>query len=106
METPIDSFARVGLFPPNAWGLHDMHGNAPEWVVDFYRSKYYRGAPRNDPPGPVRGDKEHGIEMAVTRGGSWSSRGVEVRSAARGKAGVNGNARGVGFRVVCEVEKR
>lgn len=30
------SAARVASFKPNAWGIYDMHGNALEWVSDWY----------------------------------------------------------------------
>jgi formylglycine-generating enzyme required for sulfatase activity len=30
----------VGTFPPNDWGLYDMHGNLEEWVWDGYRFDY------------------------------------------------------------------
>ncbi|MFY3386047.1 formylglycine-generating enzyme family protein [Paracidovorax sp. MALMAid1276] len=57
--------APVGRFAPNAWGLHDMLGNAWEWVADWHGDDYYARSPRQDPQGPPEGS------VRVRRGGSW-----------------------------------
>src|SRR3546814_12677514 len=31
----------AGTFPPNGYGLHDMTGNAWQWVSDWYRFDYF-----------------------------------------------------------------
>jgi formylglycine-generating enzyme required for sulfatase activity len=55
----------VGSFPPNRFGLHDMHGNVWEWVEDSWHSDY-NGA-------PLDGSMWTGGNMSlrVLRGGSW-----------------------------------
>jgi formylglycine-generating enzyme required for sulfatase activity len=67
----------VGMYPPNAWGLHDMHGNVWEWCSDWYSDQYYRYGEDQDPQGPRRG------ETRVLRGGSWFSPAKDCRAAFR-----------------------
>jgi formylglycine-generating enzyme len=57
--------APVGSYPPNAFGLHDLHGNAWEWTADWHADDYYAQSPVDDPQGPATGD------VRVRRGGSW-----------------------------------
>jgi formylglycine-generating enzyme required for sulfatase activity len=84
----------VGKTEANAFGLHDMHGNAAEWCLDWYRSGYPSDAQQDNPTGPSSGDKR------VIRGGSFKDTAKGVRSASR--AGLRPGERNdyVGFRIV------
>jgi formylglycine-generating enzyme required for sulfatase activity len=63
--------------PKNAFGLHDMHGNAWEWVEDCYRDSY-ADAPRDGSP-VVAGD----CSLHILRGGAWNYQPQYLRSAYR-----------------------
>ena len=68
----------VGQFPPNAFGLYDMHGNVWEWCQDVWHSTY-DGAP-NDGSAWVNGGNS---SRRVLRGGSWFFNPRVCRSAYR-----------------------
>ena len=65
----------VGTLSPNAWGLHDMHGNVREYCNDFYGD--YPNAAQTNPTGPSDGFS------CVLRGGNWINHSLSCRSAAR-----------------------
>ena len=73
--------ALVGSYPPNAWGLFDMHGNVWEWTTDWFSADYFRESPIDDPQGPATGTHH------TLRGGSASVEAHECRCAIRGEAG-------------------
>ena len=77
---------------PNAWGLHDMHGNVFEWCRDVFTVKLKGG---ND-PFVAAGGSQH-----VYRGGGWFNTPQYCRSAIR--RGLDPSFRGnaLGFRVAC-----
>ncbi|MEB3189179.1 MAG: formylglycine-generating enzyme family protein [Snowella sp.] len=106
----------VGLFKaPNAFGLHDMHGNVLEWCLDPWHGNY-EGMPPSD--GSVWDEelKDYSskdiydninIFLAsnndrVLRGGSWNGRPRLCRSAARNHFNPDFRSIYVGLRVVCE----
>jgi sulfatase modifying factor 1 len=96
-EPGPDSFTvAVGRYKPNAFGLHDMHGNVWEWCSDWY-DDYPRSAV-DDPQGPARG------EVHARRGGGWNTFPMWGRSCSRNYAtGIKNRICNLGFRVVREI---
>ena len=90
---PWELAAPVGSFPPNAFGLHDLHGNLWEWVEDCWDENPVAG-PSN---GSVRLTGDCGAR--VMRGGSWASMPVRIRAAFRHAFSLSDNDNFIGFRV-------
>jgi formylglycine-generating enzyme required for sulfatase activity len=85
----------VGKYRPNAWGLHDLHGNAAEWTRSLRQAYPYRDDDgRNDP-------RASGGERVV-RGGSWRDRPKRCTASSRLSYPEFQKVFNVGFRVVCE----
>jgi len=90
--------ADVGSYSPNAWGLHDMHGNVWEWTRSTYELYPYREDDgRND-----SGDSDR----KVVRGGSWYDRPKRCRSAFRLNYPAWQKVYNVGFRIVMGADRK
>jgi formylglycine-generating enzyme required for sulfatase activity/class 3 adenylate cyclase len=83
----------VGEKKPNAFGLHDLHGNVWEWVQDCYQFNY-DGAPMDGSARAV-GD----CSRRVVRGGSWSNNPQYLRAAGRFGLTADGRSFDLGFRL-------
>ncbi len=82
------------IYPPNAWGLYDMHGNVLEWCYDFYAPYPEGNRTRVDPIGPIRGAHR------IVRGGSFVRTAHESRSAKRLNYEASYRGSEIGFRYV------
>jgi formylglycine-generating enzyme required for sulfatase activity len=87
----------VGEKQPNAWGLHDMHGNVYEWVWDYYGTGYYDLGAVTDPHGPATGNAAHD---RLIRGGGCDQPSAPLRSAHRTVGFPGAQAWNHGFRFV------
>ena len=86
-----------GKFPPNAFGLYDMHGNLMEWCEDAWLDDY------SSTPRDGSAYQNHNIQYKVARGGSWHDTPQLCRSAARIRFLQSDAEEYVGLRVVCDV---
>lgn len=87
----------AGSYPPNAFGLYDMHGNVLEWCCDWHSPSWYAESPVEDPIGPALPDEDH----HVLRGGGWAFPAASCSFRDRISTYLKGASHG--FRVVCTI---
>ena len=87
-----DGLAPVGSFDPNDYGLYDMHGNASEWVEDWFSP--YTSEHETDPQGPPTGERR------VRRGGSFEITPAKCSAVERNSTKPQDRLPDVGFRLV------
>ncbi|NES64409.1 MAG: SUMF1/EgtB/PvdO family nonheme iron enzyme [Okeania sp. SIO2D1] len=88
----------VGIFPPNVFGLYDMHGNVWEFCQDVWHENY-NGAP-NDGSAWETGINS---DYRLLRGGCWDYYSRNCRSARRGYCSADFLSDDRGFRIVSSV---
>ncbi|WP_006746136.1 formylglycine-generating enzyme family protein [Thioalkalivibrio paradoxus] len=94
---PLPRAMDVGSFPPNRWGLHDMHGNVQEFTQTPWRDSH-ADLPRD---GVYR--RRPDDEWLVVKGGSWFDPAVACRSASRRRRHITEMDTNLGFRVLREL---
>ena len=93
--------SKVGSYPANPWGLHDMHGNLCQWCRDWYHAKLPGGV---DPDlysakGTASKNRD-GTYSRARRGACWADNGWACRSAVRQRFEPERRADHIGLRVV------
>jgi len=88
---------RVGLYPPNAYGVYNLGDNVHEWCADWYDTAYYGNSPDRNPQGPADGQRR------ASRGGSWRHHIKVTRTAARSSIPPEFKYADYGFRVAADL---
>lgn len=103
---PSDGFADVapiGSLRPNAFGLHDVHGNVAEYCRDVHSARAYRSMDHR--PGDGLFEVILGGDWRVARGGAFCQEAVLNRSACREVVSPSSTKAHVGFRPSRRLER-
>ena len=93
--------APVGSFPPSRWGLHDVAGNAAEWVEDTYAPTY---ANLSDLDPVYRGEDSEETRKVV-RGGAWDSNAFRIGVGFRDMREADQGSPRIGFRCAADISQ-
>jgi sulfatase modifying factor 1 len=93
--------AKVGSYPANPWGIHDMHGNVYEWCRDWAHTSLPGGTDPDmyDRKSTAAANRD-GTYSRIRRGGCWADEGWPCRSAFRVRFEPERSHDHIGFRVV------
>jgi formylglycine-generating enzyme required for sulfatase activity len=94
VQNSSDKTHPVGEKRPNAFGLHDMHGNVWEWCEDVWHVNYQE-APADGSAWIDEGSQE----CRVLRGSSWADESMYLRSSNRNANVIDTKYGNIGFRV-------
>jgi eukaryotic-like serine/threonine-protein kinase len=86
----------VATFPPNVFGLYDMHGNLWEWCLDEWVENYNNSRARGDLK------SQNPEKERLLRGGSWNYGAKSSRSADRSHVPASRRRNWFGLRVVAD----
>jgi sulfatase modifying factor 1 len=95
----LNRATKVGSYPANAWGIHDMHGNVVEWCRDWYHARL-PGGTDPDLSNALGTRNRTGDYSRSRRGSAWTDEGWASRSAFRQRFEPDRRADHIGFRVV------
>ena len=79
-ENANEKYQKVGKKKPNAWGIHDMHGNVSEWTLDQFGDGYFTKI-SSSPNSPLV--RPETLYPRTVRGGNWDDDAENLRSARR-----------------------
>lgn len=98
-DSALQATCPVKRFPPNQWGLYDMHGNVWEVCADGLRP--YSDEAVLDP----KGSEDFAVDRAI-RGGAWNSPAFSATSFSRSGVLLKKRSLAVGFRIALRWGKR
>jgi eukaryotic-like serine/threonine-protein kinase len=93
----------VGSFPPNLFGLYDLHGNVWEWCLDEWIDNYNVVPLDGSARGSIISRDEN--KQRLLRGASWINFSSNCRSANRACYAASYRDYSIGFRVICEIPR-